>query len=207
MILPSYIRNKSKNTQKNSTTLNSIELKRGATTLYIYDKHSEMSSKPDYYPAEDIEKSLGVLRVELRFERRKLRYEQKKRKLDTAIDFLNESKKIAPYLFRYYLKLLFFESDYHSLAKANEIIDTGSHNPMTNMYMALLLGNISIRHSMVAGITEMIRHNKKYGKPHNIRYLLESLSDLNINPVTIPSRANIDYLPNLLHYFTNDNIN
>ena len=50
----------------------------------------------------------------------------------------------------------------------------------------------------------MRRYDKKYNDLHNIRYLMDSLGNLNINPVTIPSRANIDYLPNLLRYITGD---
>jgi len=177
--------------------MGSMTLQRGATMLYIYDKFYEMWSKRSHYPAEDIFKSEGILRLELRIYNDKIYYEKKKRGLENTLDFLNESMKLARHFFGYYLKILFCEGDYYSYDRANEIIENSRHTEKTKAKLKTLLECISDRHSINGGINAMIECGYK---AYQINYAINQLNELNVNPVTISRRTNIEYLPNLLRY-------
>jgi hypothetical protein len=181
--------------------MNSATLKRGATTISIYDKFSEVWKKRGYYPYDGIFTLHNTLRVEVRIYNGKIYYEKKKRRFKDTFDFLNESKRLAQHFFGYYLKSIFGEGDYYSYNTAIDIIEKSHHTPKTKSKLETLIGYISERHSMVGGIKIMLGDGYE---PYQIDYMIRQLNELKVNPVTIPRRDKFDYLPNLLQFITED---
>jgi hypothetical protein len=189
----------------------STMLRRGGVTVYIYDKHHEMAEKDYYYLESAVSQSEGVLRVEVRVDNPKIYYEAKRRRLGNTPDFLSKVPVLSGNFFDYYLKTLFFEGDYYSYQRAQMIIEESGYGEKTKEKLKELLREISEKHSVNGGIramAEKIGNGGDFGKKgyttYQIAYMIRQLNRINVNPVTIPRREKIDYLPNLLHFIRND---
>jgi len=180
-------------------------LRRGATELYVYDKYAQMKGK-NYYSAEDRKEKYGVLRVELRFYNAKIYYEKRKRGLKLPLDFLNQSGNISNHGFDFYLRHLFHMGEYHTYVNAIAIIDKSKCSKKIKNCLRQLIQHISEKHNLIEGINSVMKWLEL--DRNDIKYLLNALNRLNVNPVTISRRDSVsygyDHLPNLLTYFKNE---
>jgi len=177
-------------------------LENGDIELCIYDKHFEMSSKPNVYTKEETESYLNCLRIELRIERDKIKIMEHKFGVESNIEFLNQAIMKTQEYFDFYLKKLFHSGDYHFYDKSIDIIEESKCTPKTKLKLKKLIYYVSKHGSLHNGIISIRKDYKK----HQIDNLLKQLDLLNLNPCTISRRkceeSNIDYLPNLINYFS-----
>lgn len=101
----------------------SIELEKGDITLYIYNKHTEVKSKPNVCSQDEIADSFAILRIELRLHNSKIYNDKKQSGISDNIEFLNKSVIESQDKIENYLRKLFFTGDYWSYSKAIEMIE------------------------------------------------------------------------------------
>jgi hypothetical protein len=190
----------------------SLAFERGDTVLYLYDKYEEMKSKADYYSAEDIVKSYGVLRIELRITNDKIFYEKNKADIADNMEFLNYAILKAEANIKHYIKMLFFSGDYYSFAQAKTIINnTPTIYTDTRENLINFLYYISKHDGIHRGMERMKKEifakmkedgdNKFHKIPRKIETMLDKLNEIGVNPVTFSKRKNIDYFQNLYNRF------
>lgn len=185
----------------------SIELEKGDIVLYIYNKHTEVKSKPNIYSPDEIADSFGILRIEVHIHNSKIYNDKKQTGISDNIEFLNKSVIESQDNIEKYLRKLFFTGNYWSYPKAIERIENNQQlKTKTRENLKKLLFYIKKNNGVHNGIIRLMNdlkeekdfNYKQKNIDRQITELLEKLNELNINPLTLSRSSDIDYLPNLL---------
>lgn len=176
---------------------NALSLAARSFDIVVYNKAAQMEDNLDFFQSVPAEAD-GILRFEIQLRREKLR-----RILDGLPDtglyyILSYLPVLCRAEFARYAKALFCTGGYYTLQAAKSIINT-LENPSSSHKKAQFIEAVSTNKSLY----KTIREYEHKGK--SCRYLLDGLSKLGINPVTIPERwfgpiAYLDSIPNRLGF-------
>lgn len=154
----------------------------------VYDKQIQLSGETGKYSEEEIREAEGIIRIELRVKRRKIRYDGKKRGCDDALQFLFHASDIAEDNIPKYLKMAYGSGRFVKLKKAKQIVTASGYKNKTKEKMIKILDRASKNNLQDAKVF--------YGKDFS-KYL-KRFNDLNISPITIEKRSRIDEFPGVL---------
>ena len=161
-------------------------------TINIYIKESQLQI--DRYVGEnyDFAPTKGLLRMEVQCSRQKLVGCQNMLRVNNLNPepFIKDSFNF--YILRYYLAWLFRTGDYYTFALARQAISNSQYHKASKDLMLLMLELTSTRGSLKGAIREMTAMGYS---DYDIRATLRRFDSLNVNPVTIPVKYGIDYLP------------
>lgn len=165
----------------------SLYLFNKSVAINFYDKESERISQDSY-----VESSKDILRLEVQCNKFKTNSMKYKYEFITKYIWYFLKKEISDKTIKHYYDKTVGEGDYYKLKDAIVIIQSSenSHNMQQKLIETLRLVNKS-RSIWKA------RRDSNYSKEAFNRYL-KKLRELNINPVTIPERWPVTYLPNIL---------
>lgn len=181
-------------------TRNSFTVYCGSYEFSVYDKQSQMMGEKDKYTAEDIAEAEGIVRVELRVKRNKVRYEKKKCDYESEIDYLMNTSEISERLLDKYLRECFGTGGFVKASKAEEIIRESSYKDKTKERMCRI-----IRDTAKNGLQKACLHYEE--KHKNFYDMMRRFNSLGISPITIKQRSEIECLDHPIEYIKNRNAN
>ncbi|MDL2248184.1 hypothetical protein LJB89_00605 [Tyzzerella sp. OttesenSCG-928-J15] len=170
----------------------SLYLKNNAVTINSYNKYEELKNKAKHFV--DCERAIGILRLEVQCNGRKVEELEKKYGIDryNPTDFFDE--EIAREIVMSYVAKVTKLGAYHSLDNARCIINESRFNDRQKTELINFIEEVNSSRSL-----DKVKRSESY-TPYQFRTRLKRLDELNINPVTIPFRWGYDYLSNLLTY-------
>lgn len=181
-------------------TRNSFTVYCGSYEFSVYDKQSQMMGEKDKYLAEDIAEAEGIVRVELRVKRNKVRYEKMKSDCESETEYLMHTAEISERLLDKYLRECFGTGCFVKASKAEEIIRESSYKDKTKERMCRI-----IRDTAKNGLQKA---SLNYEKKHkNFCDMMGRFNSLGISPITIKQRSEIECLDHPIEYIKNRNAN
>ena len=181
-------------------TRNSFTVYCGSYEFTVYDKWSQMMGEKDRYKAEDIAEAEGIVRVELRVKRNKVRYEKKRTDCESEIEYLMKTAEISERLLNKYLRECFGTGCFVKASKAEELIRESSYKDKTKERMCRI-----VRDTAKSGLEKAsLRYEKKHKDFYN---MMSRFNALGISPITIKQRSEIECLEHPIEYIKNQNAN
>jgi len=154
----------------------------------------------DKYLAEDIAEAEGIVLVELRVKRNKVRYEKMKSDCESETEYLMHTAEISERLLDKYLRECFGTGCFVKASKAEEIIRESSYKDKTKERMCRI-----IRDTAKNGLQKA---SLNYEKKHkNFCDMMGRFNSLGISPITIKQRSEIECLDHPIEYIKNRNAN
>lgn len=163
----------------------------------IYDKYAQLSKEADKYSEEEMQEAEGMIRIELRVKRSKLRYDEKKNGCDRTLEFLVLAGEIAEGNIPRYLKKAYGSGKFVKLEKAKEIIEASGCKKKSKNKMVEILEKVS------RGNLQEVKDS--YGK--DFPKYMKKFNELGISPITIEKRSPFSELENPLYYIEYKNKN
>lgn len=181
-------------------TRNSFTVYCGSYEFSVYDKQSQMMGEKDRYKAEDIAEAEGVVRVELRVKRNKVRYEKKKSDCESEIEYLMNTAEISERLLDKYLRECFGTGCFVKASRAEEIIRESSYKDKTKERMCRIIRDTAKNGLQKASLRYVKRHKSFYD-------VMSRFNSLGISPITIKQRSEIECLDHPIECIKNRNAN
>lgn len=181
-------------------TRNSFTVYCGSYEFSVYDKQSQMMGEKDKYKAEDIAEAEGIVRVELRVKRNKIRYEKKKSGYESEIEYLMDTSEISERLLDKYLRECFGTGCFVKASKAEEIIRESSYKDKTKERMCRIIRDTAKSDLQKASLCYEKKHRSFYD-------MMDRFNSLGISPITIKQRSEIECLDHPIEYIKNRNAN
>lgn len=181
-------------------TQNSFTVYCGSYEFSVYDKQSQMMGERDKYTAEDIAEAEGIVRVELRVKRNKVRYEKKKSDYESEIDYLMATSEISERLLDKYLRECFGTGCFVKASRAEEIIRESSYKDKTKEHMCRIIGDTAKNGLQKVSLRYEKKHKSFYG-------MMRRFNSLGISPITIKQRSEIECLDHPIEYIKIRNAN
>lgn len=129
----------SKSRKRYIPTKNSFSVLSKSFEFSIYDKQGQLSDEGEKYSEDEIEEAKGLVRIELRIARSKIRAEEKKNECTEALDFLRETDKIAKDNIPRYLSMTYGTGKFVRYKAAKQIImESSCHKKTKNDMMDIL---------------------------------------------------------------------
>ncbi|KZD30939.1 hypothetical protein OCB16_03350 [Bacillus cereus] len=164
-------------------------VKNKSVCLNFYDKHYQLLQVKDDILAANAN---GIIRFEVQCEKSKLENLCRKHSISNSLYHLSNDELSHNILIKYYVQSIGL-GDYYTLTKAKEIIhDAQNYTNKKKQLMITILNLVSQKKYVWKARKESNICPKKFDKT------LKHLTELRINPVTIPSRWKVQSLPNLL---------
>lgn len=191
---------------------NSVMLRKGNVTAYIYDKKSELLDREKYgkkISVKLLEEADGIMRSEIRIENSRISAIMKKKKIAGTVDFLKNITEIAEYTFIHYCKKLFFSGDYRTYHAALSVIQQNENlnlHGKTKKHLIKIIEYVK-KHGIVKGMDKFAREYEL--SDQQMGRLISHLNELNVNPVTLSKsqcrilkKHNINnlHLPNMIGF-------
>lgn len=172
----------------------------------VYDKQSQMDGEADKYGAEEVEEAEGIIQIELRMSRRKIKYEMDKRLYCDDEEFLLHTSECSEELLNRCLKSCFGTGGFVMYEKAVELVKDRGYKKKTKKRMLDLLSFVA--HSSLDDAKERYRrmYGDEYG-PYRFRDLMGKFNELEISSITIRNRAEFEWFENPLEYIRSNNAN
>ncbi|MFP3122607.1 hypothetical protein OH784_07485 [Ectobacillus funiculus] len=168
---------------------NAYYVKNKSVCLNFYDKQYQLLQVKDDNVAADAH---GIIRFEVQCKKLKLENLCRKHSISNSLYNLSSNGLSQSTLLTYYRQSIGL-GDYYTLPKAKEIIRADpNYTDKKKQRMIEILDFISKRKYIWKARNESNVCSKKFDKT------LKCLEELGINPVTIPARWKIQFLPNLL---------
>lgn len=174
--------------RKNKRGIDSINHPRGSVlfdtgqySINIYDKHFERihdQTRRGVSNPEELEECKGILRLEVQAKSGYLRYLRKKYGLKALNLHDMANYDLAEYSVMRVLDIIAGRSDYYSFNKAEEIIRANVIRHRRDEIISFL--------KSVSSHRSLWKAKRDYKNKIKLRYILDKLKSLNINPVTIP---------------------
>ena len=165
---------------------NEAAMANDAFEISIYDKHAQMEEQDYDYPDGQKEHAKGVVRIELRLKKKKIREYIKKYKINTNEDFFGNTDKIANDLAKKYLHKIAGEGRMYPLRDAKERIGKSALKKKQKQQLIGFLETVSKKRSVPDAVSE-------YGDKKS-KKLLAQLDELKIGYMPIPKDV-VKYLP------------
>jgi len=168
---------------------NAYYVKNKSICLNFYDKQYQLLQVKNDSTAADAH---GIIRFEVQCERSKLENLCRKHSISNSLYNLSNDELSQSTLIKYYIQSI-GPGDYYTLTKAKEIIRAApNYTNKKKQRMIEILDCISQKKYIWKARNESNICSKKFDKA------LKNLEELGVNPVTIPARWNIQFLPSLL---------
>lgn len=168
---------------------NAYYVKNKSVCLNFYDKQYQLLQVRDDIVADDANE---IIRFEVQCAKTKLGNLCRKQSISNSLYHLSNGELSQSILLKYYVQSIGI-GDYYTLAKAKEIICVApNYTTKKKQHMIMTLDLVSQKKYVWKARNESNICPKKFDKT------LKHLAELGINPVTIPSRWKIRFLPNLL---------
>ena len=181
-------------------TRNSFTIYCGSYEFSVYDKQGQMMGEKDRYKDEDVAEAEGIVRVELRINRNKVRYEERKADCESEAEFLMDTAKISERLLERHLRACFGTGCFVKASKAEEIIWNSSYKDKTKELMCKI-----VRETAKGGLEKAsLLHEKKHKDFYD---MMNRFNSLGISPITIRQRSEIECLEHPIEYIKNRNAN
>lgn len=190
----------SKAQRRRIPTRNSFTVSCKSYEFSVYDKQSQMMGETDKYKAEEIMEAEGIVRVELRIKRNKVRYEKEKSNCESETEYLMNTAEISERLLDKHLRECFGTGCFVKASKAEEIIRESSFKDKTKERMYRI-----IRDTAKSGLQKA---SLDYEKEHKSFYnMMCRFNSLGISPITIRQRSEIEYMDHPIEYIKDQNAN
>ncbi|PGW87618.1 hypothetical protein COE01_00625 [Bacillus thuringiensis] len=178
------LKNKKKKLYKNAYYVQNKSI-----CLNFYDKQYQLLQVNDDIVATDAN---GIIRFEIQCKKTKVNNLCRKYSISNSLYNLSQDELSQSTLLKYYISSIGV-GDYYTLTEAKKIIrDATNYTNKKKQYMIAVLDLVSKKKYVWKARNESNICPKKFDKT------LKHLAELGINPVTIPSRWKIQFLPNLL---------
>ena len=152
------------------------------------------------YKAEDIAEAEGIVRIELRVKRNKIRYEKKRFDYESEIEYLMKTAEISERLLEKHLRECFGTGCFVKASKAEEIIWESRYKDKTKERMCRI-----VRDTAKSGLPKA---RLRYGEKHNnFCDMMDRFNFLGISPITIRQRSEIECLDHPIGYIKDRNAN
>lgn len=176
---------------KNSFTVCSTNIE-----FSVYNKYLQLSDESWKYTLEEIEEAEGMLRVELRIKRPKVRHCKKKYSLQEEEHFLFLVSQIAEEQITAYLKRCFGTGKFLKIRYAKKVIEGSSFKKKTKKEMVELIDLTKGKHTLqdakeLLGSYEFSKRMKKF-------------EELGISPITLSKRSTHPEFENPIYYIENN---
>lgn len=168
---------------------NAYYVKNKSVCLNFYDKQYQLQQVRNDIVAADAN---GIIRFEVQCEKSKVKNLCRNHSCSNSLYHLSNDELSQSILFKYYVQSIGI-GDYYTLTKAKEIIRVApNYTNKKKQRMITVLDLVSQKKYVWKARNESNIYPKKFDKT------LKHLAAFEINPVTIPSRWKIQFLPNLL---------
>lgn len=195
---------------RNKSRPESFYLYNSSITINCYSKYMQLmnqsteNNKKGYapIPTQVLEAAQDIIRFEVQCKYHKTFTLNQRAKLLGNHD-INKYKTLLAHNFyngeiHYYWNKIIKKGDWYSIQEAIRIIQSKHFNKQKEKRLIAALQFVS-RHRSIATAKSLLQ---KY-ELEAFKRTLNELSNLNINPVTIPKRWNIEHIPNLLYQYFN----
>lgn len=159
-----------------------------SVAINFYDKEDERKSQGSY-----VESSKNVLRLEVQCNKFKTDSMKYKYEFITKYIWYFLTKEISDKTINYYYSKTIGTGDYYKLKEAIKIIHSSEFSHTIQERLIETLKQVNKSRSIWKA-----RRDSNYSKESFNSYL-KKLRELNINPVTIPERWSVKYLPNVMN--------
>lgn len=177
-------------------TPNAFTLYSDTCEFSIYNKKVQLEDAGKY-TEEEIQKAEGMIRIEYRAKRRKVRYEERKSDCESGLELLEFTPEIAEKNISRYLKLAYGSGRFVKYAEAKCMIEESGFQRKTKKVLIDILKIVS-RYDLQ---TAQLYYGKDFGKH------MKQFNKLGISPITIERDAGIEEFPNPLYYIKYRNKN
>lgn len=178
-------------------TKNSFTVYSDICEFSVYDKSSQLQGETEKYSEEEIRQAEGMIRIEYRAKRAKVRTEEKKNSCMESLELLNYTPKIAEKNISRYVKLAYGSGRFVKYEEAKSMIEeSGLHGKTKNALIDIL--KMVSRYDLQ---TAQMYYEKDFGK------YMKQFNKLGISPITIERSARIEEFPNPLYYIEYRNKN
>lgn len=181
--------------KRNVPTVDSFTVTSNSFEFSVYDKYIQLKKEKDKYPEEEIQEAEGMIRIELRVKRSKIRYDGKKGGYKDAQEFLSHAGDIAGKNIPRYIKKAYGNGKFVKLKKAKQVIEDSRYKKKTKEKMIKILDKVSK--------SNLQKVKLLYGKDFS-KYM-EKFNDLGISPITIEKRSGTGEFPGPLYFIKHKN--
>lgn len=179
------------------STRNSFTVYTDGFEFSVYDKQIQLCGEMEKYSEEEIKEAEGIIRIELRVKRRKIRYDGKKRGYDDTLQFLSHAGDIAKENIPKYLKMAYGSGRFVKLKEAQQTVRASGYKNKTKEKMIKILDRVSRKNLQDV--------KESYGKEFSM--YMKRFNDLGISPITIEKRSRTEEFPGILYFIEHKNRN
>ena len=158
-----------------------------STIINFYDKELERFNNT----GKILESAKDILRLEIQCKKGKTDYIKYKYNFDIKYLGYFTSEELSLNIISSYFDKIIGKGNYYKLDKARDIINSSKHTKSTKDKLINVLELIN-KHKSI----DKARENSNYSKDSFNRYI-KKIRELNINPITIPRRWEIDILKDI----------
>ena len=180
----------SKSGKRKVPTKDSFTVGSNSFEFSIYDKYRQLCKESDKYAGSEIQEAEGMIRIELRVKRSKIKYDGKKGRYNNILEFLSHAGDIAEDNIPRYIKKAYGSGKFVKLKEAKQIVADCGYKNKTKETMKEILDHVS------KGNLQGVKQS--YGKDFSKH--MKRFNDLGISPVTIEKRSRIKEFPGPLYF-------
>lgn len=180
----------SKSGKRKVPTKDSFTVGSNSFEFSIYDKYRQLCKETDKYAEGEIREAEGMIRIELRVKRPKIKYDGKKGRYNNTLEFLSHAGDIAEDNIPRYIKKAYGSGKFVKLKEAKQMIENSKYKKKTKEKMTEILDKVS-----KSNLQEV---KQSYGKSFSKH--MKRFNDLGISPVTIEKRSRIKEFPGPLYF-------
>lgn len=174
-------------------TKNSFTVTSGSFEFSVYNKYKQLKEEGKKYSAEEIERAKGIIRIELRVSRNKVRREELKHGIKGVEELLKITNQVAQENIPRYVALAYGTGAFMRMKEAKAMIDNSNLKKKTKTEMKNILLCVSRRNLQDV--------KEEYGDKFS--YYMNYFNSMRISPITLPSNSVEPGMPNLLYYINN----
>lgn len=178
-------------------TKNSFTIFSDSSEFAVYDKNSQLQEENRKYSESEIKRAEGIIRIEYRAKRAKIRNEERKNACNDVSALLACTPKIAEKNISKYLKLVYGTGRFVKYRAAKKRIEGSNFRDKTKKEMINIL-KLTSRYDLQ---TTQIYYDSDFAK------YMSQFNKLGISPITIERNSRIEEFPNPLYYIEHGNKN
>lgn len=163
----------------------------------VYDKCAQLEKEKEKYEEEEIKTAEGMIRIELRVKRSKIRYDAKTNGCENSKAQLKMASEIARKNIPRYIKSAYGTGKFVKYEKARRLIQKSGYIKKTKEMLLDLLKEVSLN--------DLEEAKGKYEKDFN--RCMKRFNELGISPITIEKGSKVKEMENPLYYIEHKNKN
>lgn len=187
----------SKSGKRMIPTRNSFTVFSDTCEFAVYDKSSQLQEDTGKYAESEIQKAEGMIRIEYRAKRAKIRVEERKHDCNEALELLSCTSEIAGENISRYIKQAYGSGRFLKYRAAKTVVEESGLHDKTQKEMINILQIVSRFDLQVA----QLYYEGDFGK------YMRQFNKLGISPITIERNSRVEEFPNPLYYIEHGNKN